>query len=200
MLKQAGLHWKQNPLSWAVASLNWWYIYWTHTFPKSSWSLDRKLCHLVARTITKKDFCKTWKMHFLSMSNCYRKSNWYLITRTKLPKCDFNKVAKHLDGCFCIRNVKHRIHSANTSLLFTLAKIISKAKNLILFPYCCLYGVFSSCVYRSLYYARFFSTAILLSSQLAKNNVYFRLLSNLGQHDILLVKYSNSLATLIAWP
>ena len=49
--------------------------------------------------------------------------------RAPMPKCDFNKVAKHLDGCFCIGNVKHRIHSATvkTSVLFTLSKIISKA-------------------------------------------------------------------------
>ena len=57
-------------------------------------------------------------------------------------KCDFNKVAKHLDGCFCINNVKHRIDSANvlTSVFFTLAKIISKGK-IILFLYC-LYRTF----------------------------------------------------------
>ena len=48
MLKQRRLHRKQNPLSWALASLTWLYIYWTHTFPKSSCSLHRKLCHVVA--------------------------------------------------------------------------------------------------------------------------------------------------------
>ena len=49
--------------------------------------------------------------------------------RAPMPKCDFSKVAKHLDGCFCIGNGTHRIHSATvkTSVLFTLSKIISKA-------------------------------------------------------------------------
>ena len=48
MLKHRRLHRKQNQLSRAVSSLTWSYIYWTHTFPNSSWSLDRKLCHVVA--------------------------------------------------------------------------------------------------------------------------------------------------------
>ena len=48
MLKQRWLHRKQNPLSWALASLIWLYIYWTHTFRKSSCSLHGKLCHAVA--------------------------------------------------------------------------------------------------------------------------------------------------------
>ena len=48
MLKQRWLHRKQNPLSWALASLACLYIYWTNTFPKSSCSLYRKLCHVVA--------------------------------------------------------------------------------------------------------------------------------------------------------
>ena len=48
MLKQRWLHRKQNPLSRALAYLAWLYIYWTHTFPKSSCSLHRKLCHVVA--------------------------------------------------------------------------------------------------------------------------------------------------------
>ena len=84
-------------------------------------------------------------------------------------KCDFNKVAKYLDGYFCIGNGKHRIHSATdyTSVLFPLSKTILKAKNLILFSYC-LYRFFSFCAYQSLYSARFFSIAILLSSRLVK--------------------------------
>ena len=67
-------------------------------------------------------------------------------------------------------NVKHSIHSATAlqkCVLFTLAEIISKAKNLILFSYFYT-GVFSSCAYRSLYSARFFSSAVLLSSPLVK--------------------------------
>ena len=48
MLKQRWLHRKQNPLSWALASLTWLYIYWAHTFPKSNCSLHRKLCPVVA--------------------------------------------------------------------------------------------------------------------------------------------------------
>ena len=47
MLKQSWLHRKQNPLSCALVSLTWLFIYWTHTFPKSSCSLHRKLCHAV---------------------------------------------------------------------------------------------------------------------------------------------------------
>ena len=43
MLKQRWLHRKQNPLFWALASLAWLYIYWTHTFPKSSNSLYKKV-------------------------------------------------------------------------------------------------------------------------------------------------------------
>ena len=48
MLKQGWLHRKRNPLSWALASLTWLYIYWTHTFRKSSCSLHRKLWHVDA--------------------------------------------------------------------------------------------------------------------------------------------------------
>ena len=40
------------------------HLYWTHTFPKSSWSLDRKLCHVVTRNIIKQDFCKTLENAF----------------------------------------------------------------------------------------------------------------------------------------
>ena len=70
---------------------------------------------------------------------------------------------------FCIRNIKYRIHSAivYASVLFTLAKTISKAKNLILFPHC-LYRHFASCTYSSTYSTRFFSTFILLSSRFVK--------------------------------
>ena len=62
-----------------------------------------------------------------------------------------------------IRNAKHRIHSTTVLLkyLFTLAKIISTAKNLIYF-HTVYTGVFSSGVYRCLDSARFFSTAIFL--------------------------------------
>ena len=69
----------------------------------------------------------------------------------------------------CIRNVKYRIHSGNvyTSVLFTFAKIISKAKNPILFPYC-LHRYFSSWAYWSLSSTRFFWTFILLSSRFVK--------------------------------
>ena len=99
--------------------------------------------------------------------------------RSPMLQCDFNKVAKHLDGCFCtniyiislfcIRNIKYRIHSATVygSVLFTLVKTISKAKNLILFPHC-LYRYFASCTYWSLYSTRFFSTFVLLSSRFVK--------------------------------
>ena len=94
-------------------------------------------------------------------------------------QCDFNKAAKHLDGCFYtkiyiislffVRNVKYCIYSATVyvSVLFTLAEIISKAKNLILFLHClCRY--FSSYAYWSSYSTRFFSTVILLSSRFVK--------------------------------
>ena len=99
--------------------------------------------------------------------------------RAPMLKYDFNKVAEHLDGCFCtkiyiislfcIRNVKYRIHSATVyrSAFFTLAKIISKAKNLILFPYC-LYSYFSSCAYWPLYSTRFFAAVIILPSRFVK--------------------------------
>ena len=126
--------------------------------------------------------------------------------RTPILKCDFNKVAKHLDGCFCIRNLENRIHSANvyTSVLFTLTKIISKAKNLILFPYClcrcffflrlstlmfykmffnCHYFIFPAC--QKMMYASnlsillgFFSTATFYLPDLTKTNVCLRCLSN----------------------
>ena len=86
-----------------------------------------------------------------------------------MTQCNFNKVAKYLDGCFCIKNVKHPIHSANvyTSVLFMLAKVISKAKNLILFPYC-LYQYFFFLGLSTFIFCQTFSTAFLLSSQLAK--------------------------------
>ena len=99
--------------------------------------------------------------------------------RAPMLQCDFNKVAKHLDGCFCtkfyiislfcIRNVKYRIHSATvyTSVLFTLAKIISKAKNLILFPYCLYRYFFFLCLLIFIFY-QIFSTFILLSSRFVK--------------------------------
>ena len=48
MLKQRSLHRKRNPLSWALASSTWLYIYWTHMFWKSSCSLHRKLWHVDA--------------------------------------------------------------------------------------------------------------------------------------------------------
>ena len=51
MLKQRWLQRKQNPLSWALASITWLYIYWNHTFPKSSCSHHRKLYHVVALLI-----------------------------------------------------------------------------------------------------------------------------------------------------
>ena len=67
-------------------------------------------------------------------------------------------------------NVKYRIHSATvyTCVLFTLAKTISKAENLILFPYC-LYRFFFFLVLIDLCYStRFFSTYILLPSRFVK--------------------------------
>ena len=66
-----------------------------------------------------------------------------------------------------LRNAKHRIHSTtvihccSTSILFTLAKTISTAKNLIYF-HTVHTSVFSSGAYRCLDSARFFSTAIFL--------------------------------------
>ena len=51
MLKQRWLQRKQNPLSGALASITWLYIYWNHTFPKSSCSHHRKLYHVVALLI-----------------------------------------------------------------------------------------------------------------------------------------------------
>ena len=86
-----------------------------------------------------------------------------------MPKCNFNKFAKHLDSCFCMRNVKYRNHSATVyaSALFTLAKIISKLK--ISFYFHTVYtGVFSSSGDRSFHSVKFFSTAILLSSRFVK--------------------------------
>ena len=69
MLKRRWLHKKQNPLSWTLASLTWLYIYWTHTFSKSSCSLDRKLCHVVAHNIIKNNFCKTLENAFFYWFN-----------------------------------------------------------------------------------------------------------------------------------
>ena len=92
-------------------------------------------------------------------------------------QCDFNKVAKHLDGCFCtkiyiislfcIRNDEYRIHSTTicASVLFMLAKIISKAK--ILFPYCLYRYFFFLCLLIFIFY-QIFSTFILLSSRFVK--------------------------------
>ena len=48
MLKQRWLQRKKTSVSWTLAFLTWLYIYWTQTFPKSSCSLHRKLCHVVA--------------------------------------------------------------------------------------------------------------------------------------------------------
>ena len=65
-----------------------------------------------------------------------------------------------------IRNAKHRIHSTTVyaSILFLLAKIISKAKNLIYF-HTVYTSVFSFGAYRCLDSARFFSTAIFLGER-----------------------------------
>ena len=65
-----------------------------------------------------------------------------------------------------IRNAKHRIHSTTvyTSILFLLAKIISKAKNLIYF-HTVYTRVFSFGAYRCLDSAIYFSTAILLGER-----------------------------------
>ena len=76
LLKQTGLHRKQNPRSWAVTSLNWSYIYWTQTFPKNSWSLNRKWLHLpLSRFLKYLGKC---------FSCCNQQLKWYLTTRTKL--------------------------------------------------------------------------------------------------------------------
>ena len=58
-----------------------------------------------------------------------------------------------------IRNARHRIHSTTvySSILFSLTKTISTAKNLIYF-HTVYTSVFSSGVYRCLDSARFFST------------------------------------------
>ena len=86
-----------------------------------------------------------------------------------MPQCKFNKVAKHLDGCFCIRNVKNDIHSATIyCLLFSrLPKSYRKLK-ISFYLQTVHTGVFSSFTYRSLYSARFFSAAIHLSSWFVK--------------------------------
>ena len=114
MLKQTELHGKQNSRSWAVISLNWSYIYWTHTFPKSSWSLNRKLCHVVARTIIK-IFVKPWKMLFLLTSNCNQQLNWYVITRTKLIVLLLGERK---------RNLLRAVASANTSTTIDMKQLV----------------------------------------------------------------------------
>ena len=97
--------------------------------------------------------------------------------RAPMPKCHFNKVAKHLDDCFSIRHIKHLI-----PLLFTQVSIshLPKSYRKIKFSFyfhTVYTGVFSSCSYRSSYSGRFFSTAILLSyrflsSRRAYQNIY----------------------------
>ena len=83
-------------------------------------------------------------------------------------KYDCNKVAKHLDGCFYVRIFKHRITLLFTQVSFSrLPKSYRKLKISFYFHTFCT-GVFSSCAYQSSYSARFFATAILLSSRFVK--------------------------------
>ena len=115
LLKQMGLHRKQNPLSWATASLNWSHIHWTQTFPKSSWSLDRKLCHVVARTIINHDFCKILENAFFIDFKLQSKSKWYLITRTKLIILFLSERK---------RNLLSAVASTNTSTTIALKQLV----------------------------------------------------------------------------
>ena len=93
------------------------------------------------------------------------------------------------------------------SVLFTLIKIIKNAQNLNYF-HTVFTAVFFSYINQTLHSVRFFSTAIPLSS--AKFTVFkalrfkkesmLQIFKQSEQHQILLVKYSNSQLTLIAWP
>ena len=100
--------------------------------------------------------------------------------RAPTPKCDFNKIAKHLDDCFSIRHIKHRI-----PLLFTQVSIsyLPKSYRKIKFSFyfhTVYTGVFSSCSYRSSYSGRFFSTAIHLSYRFLSSRAYQNIYQVLG--------------------
>ena len=99
--------------------------------------------------------------------------------RAPMPQCDCNKAAEHLDGYFCIRNVKHRIHSATVYAkhLFTLSKIISKAKNLILFL-CYLCRCFFLVPINLYILLDILQLLFFYLPGLSKNNVCLRFLSN----------------------
>ena len=149
-----------------VQLLTWssWYS-WSLFFLSSYLSYELKTSHLIenykqkqpSRGILKKSCSK-------KMQQVYR--------RAPMPKCNFNKVAKHLDDCFSIRHIKHRI-----PLLFTQVSIsyLPKSYRKIKFSFyfhTVYTGVFSSCSYRSSYSGRFFSTAILLSYRFLSSRAY----------------------------
>ena len=141
-----------------------WYS-WSLFFLSSYLSYELKTSHLIenykqkqpSRGILKKSCSK-------KMQQVYR--------RAPMPKCNFNKVAKHLDDCFSIRHIKHRI-----PLLFTQVSIsyLPKSYRKIKFSFyfhTVYTGVFSSCSYRSSYSGRFFSTAIHLSYRFLSSRAY----------------------------